>query len=264
MTSSAVNPLIPAVTTPNATLTTLEEGWESTHQKVQWGQYPSEYLIQWIARNVPDDGARQTLRVLDVGCGAGANLWYLAEQGFTCTGMDISATALDRCKTLLSKRGQQAELVQGSITDLPFSANHFDIVIDLGGSACLPLATMPAYLSQLMRVLKPGGHFFACFPGAATTQSLPNNTPTKAMTHQNSTNPESAPLKPTPFFVATVPTTLSNAATVQLFDQATLQTLLSDFSTVQIEENMRSTHRQTQWLQHFWVDAHKAITPHKD
>jgi cyclopropane fatty-acyl-phospholipid synthase-like methyltransferase len=229
----------------SALIDTLKQQWEATHNTMQWGQYPSEPLIQWVARNFTDKDSRKAMTVLDVGCGAGANLWYLAEQGFNCTGIDIAENALDRCKDLLAKRGQQAQLIRASMTDLPFAPESFDIILDLGGSSSIPLAVVPEYMAQIHTILKPGGHFFASFVGAKTSLNTEQATTCDNDEEQS-------------FFVANGTTVLANTPTVQVFNQGQLQQFLHAFNQVYFEENLRSTHNQTKWLQHFWIHARRS------
>ena len=51
-----------------------------------WGKYPGEDLIRFIARNFYSRQIRRDTRILEVGCGPGANLWFLAREGFSFAG----------------------------------------------------------------------------------------------------------------------------------------------------------------------------------
>ena len=49
----------------------FDNEWEKIHSTQEWGQYPSESVIRFVARNyyrVPD---RKQLKFLDFGCGGG-------------------------------------------------------------------------------------------------------------------------------------------------------------------------------------------------
>ncbi len=88
-------------------------------------------------------------RILDVGCGTGANLEMLGEFG-AAEGVDVSAEALEFCRS----RGL-TDVKQGEAEKLPYADGSFDLVTgldvvehlddDLGG------------LGEMYRVLKPGG-----------------------------------------------------------------------------------------------------------
>ncbi len=109
----------------------------------------------------------QSLRVLDAGCGTGANLdWlrrYAAEENII--GIDLSAQALGFCQ----RRGKSL-LVNGSITKLPFAEASFDLVTSFDVLIYPPGADADnEALREMHRVLKPGG---ICFVRAAAYQWL--------------------------------------------------------------------------------------------
>jgi SAM-dependent methyltransferase len=68
--------------------------------------------------------------LLDVGCGTGNYLSMFQHKKCVLTGIDPSIKALELAR---NKLGNQCELVQGSITDLPFSDNEFDVVTLMNG-----------------------------------------------------------------------------------------------------------------------------------
>ena len=97
--------------------------------------------------------AGRPLRLLDAGCGTGANLAHVRSgsrgPGFVC-GVDLSPDALRYCR----RRGLSA-LARGSVTSLPFADGAFDLV------TCHDvLYTVPddvEAIGELARVLSPGG-----------------------------------------------------------------------------------------------------------
>ena len=68
-------------------------------------------------------------RALDLGCGEGGDVVWLADQGWTVVGADISATALDRARAAAVARGvsDRVELQQHDLT-VGFPAGSFDLV----------------------------------------------------------------------------------------------------------------------------------------
>ncbi len=92
---------------------------------------------------------RDSLRILDAGCGTGGTLAALEGVG-ELWGCDIAAEALDMCRT----RGFE-DLVQGSVEALDFDDASFDVVI-----SCDVLEHVEddaAAMAELARVLRPGG-----------------------------------------------------------------------------------------------------------
>lgn len=103
--------------------------WEEVFNNQEWGKYPGEDLIVFVARNFYKTD-RKNIKILEVGCGTGANLWYLSKEGFQAYGIDGSKTAIDKAKSYLSAQGLEASLQVGDIIKLPYDDDYFDAVID--------------------------------------------------------------------------------------------------------------------------------------
>lgn len=126
--------------------------------------YPNEFLIQFIASNFfkfsADD--RKKIRILEIGCGSGANLWMLAKEGFEVYGLDSSQTGIDLAtRHLEDKWGVRAVLSQGSFTKLPYEDEYFDAVVDVVSLQHLTVEDCHQALDEVSRVLKKGGVFFS-------------------------------------------------------------------------------------------------------
>lgn len=91
-------------------------------------------------------------RVLDVGCGTGANGPVLAEGGRFAVGLDFSPIPLGLDGT--GSRGHAARL-RGDAGRLPFATASFDLVVAL--DVLEHLDDDAAAARELFRVLRPGG-----------------------------------------------------------------------------------------------------------
>ena len=56
--------------------------WDEVFRSQPWGKYPSEDVIRFVARNFYKAPDRSSVKILEVGCGPGANLWYIAKERF--------------------------------------------------------------------------------------------------------------------------------------------------------------------------------------
>jgi len=95
--------------------------------------------------------ARQSLDVLDVGCGTGKILTDLTARGHRVVGLDFS----DRALTYCAGRGAEM-LVRGDAQRLPFADRSFDLIVALDILEHVP--DDDAMASEILRVLRPGGH----------------------------------------------------------------------------------------------------------
>lgn len=139
--------------------------WEEIFRRQAWGQYPSEDLIRFIARNYYRTDPRSAVRVLEVGCGPGANLWYLAREGFSFAGVDGSPHAIRRAGLRLDEEvpgwRDRGSLHTGDVADLPFPAASFDAVVDNECIYCNDFESSVRIYSEAARVTKPGGKLFS-------------------------------------------------------------------------------------------------------
>ena len=96
------------------------------------------------------------LRILDVGCGAGAGLQFLSrllpESEFV--GLDLSTATVDSANHRLC-RPDRMKFVHGDAEHLPFDDGIFDLVINIESSHTYP--DFPRFFSEVRRVLRSGG-----------------------------------------------------------------------------------------------------------
>lgn len=100
--------------------------------------------------------------VLEVGSGRGGGADYIKRYlgPTSMIGVDFSPKAVNLCKQHYNVDGLHFEL--GEAENLPFNDRSFDVVINVESSHCY--GSMDEFLSQVKRVLKPGGYFlFADF-----------------------------------------------------------------------------------------------------
>jgi SAM-dependent methyltransferase len=105
------------------------------------------------------------MSLLDAGCGGGRNLVYFLRNGFKVYGVDQSATAIVQAKSLATELLNDIESDQFRVENverMSFGNETFDVVLS---SAVLHFANdeehWQAMVSEMWRVLKPGGIFFA-------------------------------------------------------------------------------------------------------
>lgn len=135
--------------------------WENIFAQRAWGAYPPEELVRFIARSfraVPD---RSQVRVLEIGCGPGPNIWFLTREGYAAAGIDGSPTAIRQAEARLEAENlPPADLKVGNFASLPWPDGSFDAVLDIEALYANRMQAIRATLAETLRVLKPGGLFF--------------------------------------------------------------------------------------------------------
>ena len=137
--------------------------WDDIFQRRNWGRYPPEHVIRFIARTFPSAEARGAVKLLEIGCGPGANIWFMAREGFAVSGMDGSPAAIGKAKKRLADEQLRADLRVGDFSTLPWPDSTFDGVVENVSLYCNPLSDIERALREVHRVLRPGGPFLSSF-----------------------------------------------------------------------------------------------------
>jgi len=112
-------------------------------------------VVEKLGQRTSGAGTPTQLRILDVGCGTGANLEMLAQYG-EAEGVDVSDDALEFCK----QKGLQAQ--KGLAEKLPFADETFDITTAL--DVIEHLDDDLSGLREMHRVTKSGGYSLIFVP----------------------------------------------------------------------------------------------------
>ncbi len=108
-------------------------------------------------------GVRPGERVLDVGCGTGAQTLPAAERAGSgsVAGIDASPEMIEVARKKAAKQGLEIDFRVAPIESLPFGDAEFDVVLSGFMLHHLPDDVMHEGFREVRRVLKPGGRFLA-------------------------------------------------------------------------------------------------------
>lgn len=143
----------------------FDKNWErSVYSKGrQFNSYPYDILVSIVARKFfhfcPKD--RKNLKVLDLGCGAGNNAKFFAENGFSVFGIDGSKTALSFCKKVFKKNKLKGNFAHGDFLHLPYEDNFFDLIIDRESLYANVSGDIQKIINEAYKKLKTGGYFIS-------------------------------------------------------------------------------------------------------
>jgi SAM-dependent methyltransferase len=123
--------------------------WNRKHGEAGplFGVEPNRFLVAEVSGLPPGDA-------LELACGAGRNAVWLAERGWTVTGVDFSDIALENARRLAAERGAEVEWVDADLLAWE-PEGEFDLVAVL--YLQLPPDERRAVLSRAAAVLAPGG-----------------------------------------------------------------------------------------------------------
>jgi SAM-dependent methyltransferase len=111
-------------------------------------------LLADVLRDLPSHS-----RFLDAGCGSGVPVSrLLLEAGHDVTGLDLSLGQVSLARSSLAR----CRLVQGDLTNLPFSNGSFDAVVSYYAIIHVPREEHEGLLGEFHRVLRADGRALLC------------------------------------------------------------------------------------------------------
>lgn len=148
---------------------TSTHGPETTGQTIRWApRYDSTVRLVLLGK---DKALREMTaemaqikpgdKVLDVGCGTGSlTIAAKAQAGSTgnVLGIDAAPEMIDVARSKAARAGLEIEFRVGLIESLSFDDNLFDVVLSSLMMHHLPDDLKLKGLTEIYRVLKPGGH----------------------------------------------------------------------------------------------------------
>jgi len=131
--------------------------WDARYSErdgAMWSGRANGRLVAEVARLTPG-------RVLDVGCGEGADAIWLAQHGWTVTAIDVSSVAVARARERGELAGVSIDWVVGDALERGFATAAFDLV-SLQYPA-LPKAAGDETTRRLLDTVCPGGVLLAVY-----------------------------------------------------------------------------------------------------
>lgn len=135
-----------------------KEQWVELHKESRYRpKYPSENVVQFVFRNFKRDGMT---RVLDLGCGAGRHIVFMANEKIVPYGVDYSSEGVDYTKGLLLNGGYSdyiSNISVSSLVQLPYEDDFFDGIICYGVLYYMNYEEIRKAVNEIYRVLKQDG-----------------------------------------------------------------------------------------------------------
>ena len=136
--------------------------WDEIYQSNEWGKYPPVPVIRFIAKNFYKDKNRKEIKILELGSGTGANLWFCAREGFSVYGIDGSLTAVSRMLERFKDENLTDMLIGSSVGDYydqlhKLQDNYFDAIIDAESLYCNSFERSKEIVKSAFDKLKTGG-----------------------------------------------------------------------------------------------------------
>ena len=136
----------------------FEEHYAAGNTPWDTRQTPPEVQRFWMSGRSARAG-----RALDLGCGPGTNLLYLARLGLTAIGVDYVLQPLEsgrsRVHAAEAALHARTHFVLGDVTRLPLAGLEARYILDVGCLHGIPPEARPGYVQGVVENLAPGGYY---------------------------------------------------------------------------------------------------------
>ncbi|WP_415300319.1 class I SAM-dependent methyltransferase [Candidatus Pelagibacter sp. Uisw_134_02] len=124
-------------------------------KKLQLNIYPFQGVISFFKSK--KFRKKSKIKILEIGCGAGNNLAFLAQEGFNVFGIDMSKSAISFAKKKFIQKKIKGTIKVGNIKKLDWPNNYFDYVIDRSVLTHNTNQDISIILDEIKRILKKNG-----------------------------------------------------------------------------------------------------------
>ncbi len=133
------------------------KGWNDNYQGGRLNRYPFDQVVSFVLGNYASTN-RAKVKIIDMGCGGGNHVKFLADEGFDFYGVDGSEKSIELTSDLVgaSSRGK---LSVADFTNLPYESDYFDALIDRQSMGHNSAADIVLIVKEIYRILKNGGRY---------------------------------------------------------------------------------------------------------
>lgn len=129
-----------------------------------WDGGPRRELVELVGSDVVTPESPGP-RAIDLGCGTGASVVFLAQHGFDAMGIDLSPVAIRHARESASISGVKPRFEVADLMDPAADViGPFDVLLDGGMVDDFPRSLRPAVASRIAGLARPGSVFITwCF-----------------------------------------------------------------------------------------------------
>lgn len=137
----------------------------------QWDERYTQGRPRWDTGITPPEvvevvegGQIPAGNALDIGCGTGTNVIYLARHGFRVVGVDLSELAISKARDKAEKVGVDVKFYSGDVLKIGLTGGvdiktKVDLALDIGCLHSVGSKNHRAYAKMLERVVEDEGYY---------------------------------------------------------------------------------------------------------
>lgn len=128
-----------------------------------FGVDPSSFLLPLVRHLSPN------AYILDIGCGAGRDMLWLENRGFSCLGMDYSPVLAE-----LTRKHTGLVVIEADFESFDFQELDMDALLLVGALVHVPHEHFQLTFSRILNALKSQGHVLLTMKQGQGTQTRPD------------------------------------------------------------------------------------------
>jgi cyclopropane fatty-acyl-phospholipid synthase-like methyltransferase len=114
---------------------------------------PAPEIVRFIKK-------RAVGKFIDIGCGTGTNLLYMAQHSWQVTGIDYSSNAIRKARMKLRNYGnaflKEADITSVDVQDFP---GPYDLALDMGCFHSIPGDYQGVYVEKISELVRTEGYY---------------------------------------------------------------------------------------------------------
>jgi SAM-dependent methyltransferase len=137
----------------------ISVGWDQLHENRRFRpHYPNEHVVRFLMARREENGG--SMRLLDIGTGAGRHMHLGAELGFEPYGVDTSLVGLGYARQRLQASNLPGRIARASMLALPFADCSFGLVVSFQVFCYTTGDDLRQAIAEAWRVLVSRGSLF--------------------------------------------------------------------------------------------------------
>ncbi len=143
----------------------IQKNWNNIFKKKKWGEYPAEDLVRFI-KKLKEKQINKNLKILELGCGTGGNLWFFGKEKIFFDAIDISDIAIKRINNIFQNKYRnyknfKKKILSCDVLDMPEIFKNYDAIIDSETLCYSSLQEFRLIENMVHKKLKRGGIFWS-------------------------------------------------------------------------------------------------------
>ena len=112
----------------------IKKSWNKVFEKKDWGENTAEDQVRLI-KKLKKKIYKKRIKILEIGCGAGGNLWLFGKEKIYFDAIDISNIAIKKVNKIFQSKYKnykkyKKKIICCDVLNMPNTLKNYDVIID--------------------------------------------------------------------------------------------------------------------------------------